>query len=814
MIDPAAQADFDAMKVALAAAEAAGARLFARVPELPDPPPEPIFDVPAHISLIEEAGQTFVSVDIANDVDAPRDYEFFVETIYGTATAEDIDIGPGPHILKQGSRLLLIPVTPKDDSIPDSGETLRIRITCAQAVTFLNDTCLVTITDSDVQEPQPGVTFHKRAINLTRELCLTTWFKGWERYDRGIQRHVIEPGKPVKCRLACDNRAAGGVAQKLPGPEYGITLNGTEVLRVRPAADGWADVAFVAEDLPASFEDGAYQVDLNEYDGNGNPVLMPLGGFVPSFVYLNRNGKLKDAPWFPSYSSSYQVARNGGVFQWAKIPRSYIFDAQGNWIEPEEAPLLSEPHPEAWTAMLPSSEFTAIQLNPYLKDDHHIMTRDRFGAPAFEGSHVYLIAGANFENKDYWMFPSVDGPRGKGRVIHPTDAQPSRMGGAHFLDHMSFGHCHADGYVQRQFGWVIDWPYPQYQEEALIKSERRLIGNWDAVPEAKRGLDRSWTWVWDPRTVKRGTGAPIVNDGRNMNGVLEPPHDGEGPTVLLPRPRHKDLLEAVYDPKSHLIPPKLRIGIDGLSEPWGVTITEDGIVMVTEQGGANRVSAYQRNLDGTYTKLWEVGGIPRPQGIDHDGQGNVYVGSLGMRAVYRFNMETRNPELFKPLLWTAKSFFVSVHVNRDPETGGVYICASSGNEAANFGNPETWLPDGTKVNPFPASYAPHGWKGGDTATYAAPARTGWRVMVRGGSDIGLLKWRRKRPGDIDFAAAGYWDATGFHRQFTDDSAKWHAEGFHLVYGPRATPSICIDVNEVRGFAPWAGRFIDVCRWGE
>jgi hypothetical protein len=805
MINPEALALRDSIHTAANA-------LLALVPTLPDPLPEPIFDVPAHIALVEEAGQAFISVDIANDVDAPRDYEFFVEAIYGTATAEDLSIAPGPHILKQGTRGFLIPVTPVDDSIPDSGETLQLKITCAQSVVFLNDTCLVTITDSDVQEPQPGVTLHKRAINLTRELCLTTWFKGWERYDRGLLRHVIEPGKPVKCRLACDNRATGGVAQKLPGPEYGITMNGTEVLRVRPAADGWADVVFVAEDLPASFEDGAYQVDLNEYDGNGNPALMPTGGFVPSFIYLNRHGKLKDAPWFPCYSSSYQVARNGGVFQWAKIPRHYIFDAQGNWLEPYSAPLASEPQPDAWTAMLPSTEFTCLQLNPYLKDDHHIMTRDRFGAPAFEGAHVYLIAGANFENKDYWMFPSVDGPRGKGRVIHPTDAQPSRMLGSHFLDHMSFGHCHADGYVQRHFGWLIDWPYPQYQEEDLIKSMRRLIGNWDAVPPEKRGLDRSWTWVWDPRTVKRGTGAPIVNDGRNMNGVLEPPHD-TGPTVLLarPQPHHNDLLEAVYDPQSHQTPPKLRIGIEGLYGPWGVTITEDGIVMITEQF-ANRISAYQRNLDGTYTKLWELGGIPRPQGIDHDGQGNVYVGSLLMRSVYRFNMETRALELFKPVAWTAKSFFVSVHVNRDPETGGVYICASSGNEAANYGNPETWLPDGTKVNPFPASYAPHGWKGGNTATYSAPARTGWRVMVRGGSDVGLLKWRRKRPGDIDFAAAGYWDSTGFHRQFTDDAGKWNAEGFHLVYGPTCHPSFRIELP--RGHSEWADRYINACRWSE
>jgi hypothetical protein len=282
--------------------------------------------------------------------------------------------------------------------------------------------------------------------------------------------------------------------------------------------------------------------------------------------------------------------------------------------------------------------------------------------------------------------------------------------------------------------------------------------------------------------------------------------------VPRPQPEHMDLLEAYFATDSHKAPAELRIGIDNLRSPWGVDVTEAGIVLLTEQGG-HCVSIYQRNLDGSYEKLGEVP-ILHPQGIGHDGQGNVYVGSRTDFTIYRFSLNdpARAVTAFKKVSTTAKSWYISVHVNRDPETGGVFISSSTNNEAANYGSPETWLPDGTKVNPFPTGFAPHGQRGGTAATYAMPARAGYRALIRGGSDIGLLLWRRKRPGDIDFGEAGYWDAAGFHRQFTDDAAKWEAEGFDLVYGPHATSSFAIDPPI--GHAPWCDRFIKVCRWGE
>jgi hypothetical protein len=817
MIDPKAQAALDDALAGLSRAENAARDLLALVPQLPDPPPPPptayIADVPTNAALIEEGGRAYIAIDLVGDALADRDLTFRATPLFETATADDIAV-PESAVLKAATGVVMFPVDLIDDDLVEPVETLRIRFTCDDPhVTFLNDTVLITITDSDVKEPAPGVTFHKRQINAYQELCLTTWFKGWERYDRYITRHVIEPGKPIKCQLAHDNRASGGVALKLPGAQYGILLDGVEVYRVKSFRwDGWADVTLAVENIPPSFKDGPLQLDLKQYDAAGNEV--PLQGtFVPSFVYLNREGKLKDAPWFPVYSSSYDVARSGFVFCWAKIPRHYIFNEDGSWKEPYTYALAPEPEPQEWTAPIPATDFTAIQLNPYLKDDHYIMTRDHTGSPSFESAHVYDMSGGQTDRSDVWIHPSVDGPRGKGRVINPFDAQPSRLGGGHFLDHMSFGHCHADGLVQRHFGYVVDWPYPQWQEKDLIKSSKRLIGNWDAVPEEKRGLDRSWTWYWDPRTVKRGTGSPIVNDGHNSAGLLEPPHDGAGPTVLVPRPQpqHNDLLEAVYDPRSHLTPPKMRIGIEGLRSPWGVTVTDDGLVLITEQS-ASVVSAYQRSLDGTYTKLWELGGIPIPQGIDHDGQGNVYVGSRANFGVYRFNLADRVITKFAQNAITGKSFFCSVHVNRDPKTGGIYICSSTANEAANFGNPQTWRPDGTGVNLFPYGAAPHGLAGGDSATYSTPARTGWRVLMRGGSDIGLMKWRRKRAGDVDFGMVGRWDSSGFHRQFHEDAGKWWAEGFHLVYGRRAHPSFRIELPH--GYADWCDRYIKVCHWGE
>jgi hypothetical protein len=821
MIDPAAQADYDAMKVALAAAEAAGARLFARAPELPDPPPEPIFDVPAHISLIEEAGQTFVSVDIANDVDAPRDYEFFAEPIYDTATADDIDIAPGPHVLKQGSRLVLIPVTPRDDQIPDSGETLRIRITCAQAVTLLNDTCLVTITDSDVTEPQPDVTFHKWPINAADHIFSADWDKGFERYERGIRRRILEAGKSETLTFYRKNRATGGTGLPFPGFEYALLFGDVEVARARPAGKYALTFDIVVDQLPAAITDAPYQSGLKQYDEQGNEVAISPYAFVRTFVYVNRHGKLNEAPWFPAYNSSYRVAHNGSVFRCAIIPRRYFFNDDGTWrlpnpapLSPQESDIVANPR-GVWTTMQPNTKFTCIQLNEYLREDHQIMTRDRAGAPACEGAHIYTINEAAFAQHVPYA-PYCDGPRGIARVICPTDPQPARLGGAYVMEINAVSRIDANGTKITLFGKrVPGWPAIQYQETALIEAESELVGNWAAVPEAKRGINQSWVWAWDPRTIGQGSGPPIVNDGRS-DGVMEPKHDTR-PCMLVPRPQkeHCDLLEAYFATDSHQTPAELRIGIEGLYNPWGIAITDDGRMVITERG-AHRASIYQRHLDGTYERLGDVS-IPQPQGVDIDrSTGDVYVGSRADFKVYRFNLNdpARAVSFFAQATTTAKSWYISVNVNNDPETGGRFINVSTNNEAANYGNPETWLPDGTKVNPWSAGFVQHGLRGGSPAVYSMPGRSGRRVLMRGGSDIGLLIFRLQRPGDIDFNTAGYWDSAGFHRQFVEDRAKWEAEGFDLVYGPHATPSICIDVNEVRGFAPWAGRFIDVCRWGE
>jgi hypothetical protein len=825
MIDPRAQAALNDLIAALNGIDGhqttistSAAALMALVPQLPDPPPRvPVVRVGAAVALIEGAEASFIPLELL-DGPAPYDLEFRPALVGGEATADDLDFGPAP-VIKKGTEVILWPLRAKPDDLVEGTETARIKFSCTQVVAFDNDTVLVTITDTTpVQPPAPPnldpVTIFKKAINAGDHIFSSDWDKWFERYERGIKRRVMYAGETHTITLYRKNSMTGGTTLNHTAFQYALFFGATEIARCLPNGKYDANFTFAVDTLPAALTDAPYQLGLKQYDAQGNEVPLPGNAFVPTFVYLNRHGKLKDAPWFVSYASSFKCFRNGFNFGWSIIPRHFIFNDDGTFKTPKATPLDATEadvtnHPRAaWTTMQPSSEFTAIQLNEYLREDHMIMTRDRTGAPAFEGMHCYTIAEPAFAGQ--WVQPFCDGPRGIARVICPTDPQPARLGGGVVMEIRAVSRVNSDGFKTTLFGKrVPGWPAIHNQDAALIEAESEWVGNWSLVPVDKWGIDQSWTWRFDQRTIKKGSGPDIVNDGRT-DGVKEPAHD-ERPCMLVPRPqpKHSDLLEAYFAKDSHNVPAELRIGIANMRSPWGVDITDDGIVLITEQSGPC-ISAYQRGLDGSYTKLWEVSVNGRPQGIGHDGQGNVYFGNRADFALYRFNMNdpARAVTKFAQCNVTAKSWFCSVHVNRDPETGGIFISASTNNEN-NFGNPETWRPDGTRVNPFPVGFAPHGLRGGTAATYAMPARAGNRVLMRGGSDIGLVLWRLKRPGDIDYSEAGYYDAAGFHRQFTDDAAKWEAEGFDLVFGPHATSSICID--QPIGYAPWCDRFISVCR---
>jgi hypothetical protein len=654
----------------------------------------------------------------------------------------------------------------------------------------------------DVPDPPPPppppppvgeVEFFKRSINATRELAFSPWYPLFERYARAVA-HVRVDTKPVEIKFGVTDRAAGGVAVAFAAPEYSITLNGIEIARVKPTGRPASFVIDPAK-LPPEIEDGYCQLDAIAMDGNGNPAIMQIETPVPFWIVINRNGKAKNAPFFVAQDSSFDIFRGGFVFHWAKIPRRFIFNDDGTFRKPRAYPLKDDgPAPE-WTTMQPLTNFTAIQLSPYIKNDHYTLTADAAGVPTFASHHVYAFE--DFENNDYWMHPSTSGARNVGNVIMPTDPQSSRLGGAHFLEHSRFGHCKADGTVIPHLGWDYDFPAPPWNDRAECLRRRKLIGDWSEVPEDKRGLDRSWSWCWVMETLRTDESAePIPN-----NNTLEKPHL-KGPTALIARQMHNDVLAGIYDPRSHETPTKARIVISGLNKPWAVC-EHNGIVLVTEQG-ANRISAYQYSETGEYPKLWEIPLWFTPQGMDHDGQGNFLVACMFTKTVYSFTLDEKTIRAKAVFQTTAKTKYAGVKVNKDPKTGPVgWFAVTNFAETVNFGHPECFLPETTieapkKCGPFPWSYVPTGINGGAAGTYSMPAGMGWGFMVEGGSDVGLTKWRLKKAGDVKFD----------HNQFNADAGEWHSRGFHLVYGPTAFPKIDIDLPW--GVSPATDRYIKVC----
>jgi hypothetical protein len=785
--------------------------------EPPPPPTAYIADVPAHVTMIEESGRNFVAIDLMGDVVADRDLTFDVQALYENASPDDL-VFPPTAVMAAGTGIIMLPVDLVDDDLVEGEERLSLRFTCRDPhVTMLNDTTLVHITDGDVVQPQPEqpLTLHKVQLNAYQEITFSTWFKGWERYDRFIPDFTIEAGKTYDLAFWMDDRAAGGVRKKLPGYEYGVLINGIEVLRVKPNGDWEGPVAtggysackfkLVADSLPASVEDGEGQWGLRQYNEQGLEVPVQ-GTLAPSWFHINRAGRAKDAPFFVFQSGSFDVARNGFVFHYAKVPRGIIFDAQGRVRKPRAKPLQAGMTRGAeWTApytWTDTDRFTSVQLIPYLKNDNYQLTMNRHGVPNTNGCHVYMFQ--DFENKDYWIHPSTDGDRGVGSASMVVDPQNARLGGAHFLEHGRFARISDTGRIETIAGWVHDHPAPTWNDEAEIKRRRRLVGRgWELMPVAKRGLDRVWRWCWVQSTLRSHATAPAIpNDGNN--GTPEVPHQ-VGPAALIARRFQNDLLEVTHDPNSHLTEASVALRLDGqLRRPWAV-IEHNDIVMVTEEAG-NCVSAFRY---GTWEKLWESAWIQAPQGMDHDGQGNVTVASFITGKVHRFHMDS--PQVVTHIAdhqKTGKSNFAGVGVSKDGKTGPVgWFAVANYAETVNFGHAQGFHPSTTialpkGMGPFPWSYVPHGKGGGPSCTYSLPANMSHGSIIYGGADVGLIVVRLAKTGEPKFD----------HNQYTADAAAWSAQGFDLVYGVHCRPWLDIDLP--RGFSPATDRFIATNLWGD
>lgn len=309
----------------------------------------------------------------------------------------------------------------------------------------------------------------------------------------------------------------------------------------------------------------------------------------------------------PVQTGSYGLVNKGGpTARWGRLPLA-INPAVAHPLAPRAcAPMAG--HPDIST-MFKRDIVPAIDGDPpYL----HVNAK---GLKTCSGPHGY--GWSSFVA----AMPRVvlrDGPRGIGTVVGATHiglgtpripGAPTGREAVYFTDSWRVGKVSYDGTVRTLAGY-------RHGSDGL-----ELVGDWSAVPEARRGFHELWGLAWDKRTLRSHPTAPPIPNGENGPEV---PH-AVPPVAFVADSQHNRICRLEFDADSHETEVKVTEFIVGLNDPFDV-VYKDGLLYVSERL-SHRISAFDATT-GAYVRTVVEG--PALSGLN-SGRMVVVYGSLAER---------------------------------------------------------------------------------------------------------------------------------------------------------------------------------------
>ncbi len=613
-------------------------------------------------------------------------------------------------------------------------------------------------------DPLPNVpgtapTLVNEPLTLSAVVCIDTWH-GASRYER-FQRLVRWSGDSASVRIICIDLAGGGARRALGSTSYDLLAGGTKVATTTVAA-GASEALF---EVPLSVLPAGWQV--LSVRGLASGETSPTW-----FAYLDR-GQPQPAT-MPVCTGSYDVTHNGsGVHSWAFVP----VDAT-----PKARPLAPREYPPITEAR------QMVGINLAVGDGGNI------NRPNTSAAGIHSTFNAQSYQWTTWLGRQhlLDGPRGVGTASAVThisigtgrlEDKPDSplMLNIYACDPLRLMRISDSGHITTLVGLRHTGKPGHWQDRPASRLE--LVGDWSAVPEARRGCFELWGLAWDADSLKVNADADPIAEEQGRR-----PH-AANPVCFLTDSSMNRVLRVEFDGKSHRTPAKVTEWLQA-SDPWDLVAWRDEIIV--SERGSHRVAAYTNA--GTLKRVIVARNpdLPGSASVDFNRlvvrSGSIeqlrahpcvapeglyvlddwlYFGSLAQAIVRRVHLVSGElQDVCKPFV-DGNSRYIKIAVSDGTvlERGAVFVDSWSNTYAARS-DKTYYRPDGTRVS-LPNL---HPWSVGGYAT--AVAIGGGRMYV-GTSEEGLTRVSARTPQDAPVNAAAY--ARG--------AAEYARRNLRLLHGP-------------------------------
>lgn len=728
-------------------------------PPPPLPPPAPTYVLIPSAQAIDEGESVTITLRTSGLAAGAQ----VLYTVGGSVDASDIAGPMSGAFTIDDQGVAVATITARSDALTEGDEFVRLTLErdLASVVVAIRDTSLTT---PPPPPPVPQDAIQQRAMNpaallMPRALLLdqTTYERfqtpaiadgdTWVYEARALSGNVLRPWRAQPYTLLVDGVEHGSSAPKPGDGSCSITV------RLGELSHGW------------------HQLDLRG---------APDETCAPAFLYVRKPGGEPPA-LMPVALGSHDFQHNGGlmVYQWAWVPARF---------EPTLLPLPKvDRKPVAKPLLRPSLYME--ELVPFKRSD---LYRPR----ATDG----VVHACNVQNYLATRMTSpltasdaalLDGPRGMGSTSAITFLQVGRNGGVYFLEPWRFGHIDPDGTVRTIAGKRSRQPAPRHVPSR--DDDHEMVGDWSAIPLARRGFHEAWdmTW-WTPTLATDEAAEPIPN---GSNGP-EKPHL-RGPVCFITDTQRGRVLRLEFDRASHATPVKITEFITGLSDPWGAACVGDRLFI--SERLANRIVEYDA-ATGAFVGTLRAGptglafaalaqdrqpfrrqpleavraqGCVLPEKLRHH-DGHLYWSSLVMQQVRRINLASNEETVVVDIPESCLSggYYITFAVSDGSFWPAGTVALQAWSSGTSNGLPWVWLPDGT-----PLAYNTAGGQGPGMVwtdfSYGGAVDIAQGCMVFSSSLEGVGRIREAQGERTWPWASAYLPAM----------TRWRKLGLHLTHGP-------------------------------
>jgi hypothetical protein len=538
------------------------------------------------------------------------------------------------------------------------------------------------------------------------------------------------------------------------------------------------------------------------------------GGFlgVPFWMYVSLDGTTMNQdllPWLPTATHSFDSHFDGSESiadpydngKWDGSTYNHHLCRIPNRALGLEVPLPRRERPAFSDMPATRTQFVAEALT----GSHGFPVEDRAVVQSIAGADLPILPGYyirhTFNKQKYFkgdFFGPVprlvlqDGKRGQSRVWAPSNILPGRaipdntgFRGAFYINEShrvlkltgSGEVITLAGYRHRHPGFRPGDDHTPDQ----VRAELELVGDWSAIPLARRGFHELWGATWDPRTLPINVDmAPIAAEENQRAHVLPVRQwvaDSQNNRVCLltfpdsaatsSNPRHGGAVVVTE-------------WITGMGDPWGLEYW-DGKLIVTERLN-HRISVWSADVPNTLLYVLASGPalssvdanrqpfraaplatiraqtIVGPEGLvvytDPAGRPWAVVGSWAMAQIKMFALDNPGESRVLVNVDLLDNNALWMHLSMSPggfaPYGTIFMTTwSAGNASGSVAMPEAWKVDGSRWqwyagNDFDEAGLPYpnGQMG-----YPTASGVGGNCMVFGGAAVGFWAISRKLASD-------------------------------------------------------------------